>query len=78
MTQPLRALCRWILFFVDEAVVVGLLVLCLLLLVFYYYSLVVARNALIKRLETKLKHTSKDKVFLLSKKKPAHSVAAGS
>lgn len=78
MTNASTNWIRWVLFTVDEAVVVGLLFLGLLLLLAYYSSLVGARNGLIRRLEAKLKHTAKDKVFLMSKHMPTQAVSAGS
>lgn len=57
---------------------VGMLFLSLLMLLAYYYSLVGARNGLIKRLEAKLKHTAKDKVFLMSKHMPTQAVSVRS
>lgn len=59
----------------DEVIVMGMVGLGLLLLLVYYFSLVSARNALIRRLEKKLKHTAKDKVFLLSKYVPTKNVS---
>ncbi|KAG0730198.1 Transmembrane channel-like protein 7 [Chionoecetes opilio] len=58
---------RWLVFSVDETVVVVAVGVAALLLLVYYLSLVNIRNALIRRLEKKLKHTAKDKVFLMSK-----------
>lgn len=59
---------RWVVFAVDETVVVGALIVVVLLLLVYYLSLVSVRNGLIRRLEKKLKHASNDKVFLMNQR----------
>ncbi|MPC24683.1 Transmembrane channel-like protein 7 [Portunus trituberculatus] len=59
---------RWVVFTVDEALVVGALIVAVLLLLAYYLSLISVRNALIRRLEKKLKHASNDKVFLMNQR----------
>lgn len=68
---------RLVVFFVDEAVVVVAVGVAVLLLLVYYLSLVSVRNALIRRLEKKLKHTAKDKVFLMTKYERQKVVPAG-
>lgn len=68
---------RWVVFTLDEAVVVAAMVVVALLLLVYYLSLVNVRNALIRRLEKKLKHTAKDKVFLMEAYEQHKVVAAG-
>lgn len=68
---------RWVVFAVDEAVVVGALIVIVLLLLVYYLSLVSVRNALIRRLEKKLKLTSNDKVFLMNQQEQQRIPAPG-
>ena len=64
-----RDLGRWVVFAADEGVVVGALIVGVLLVLVYYLSLVSVRNALIRRLEKRLKHASNDKVFLMNQRR---------
>lgn len=52
----------------DVAVTITLTGLVILLFTFYF-SVIKARNALIKRLEKKLKDTAKDKAYLMEEYK---------
>ncbi|XP_071517744.1 transmembrane channel-like protein 7 isoform X2 [Panulirus ornatus] len=56
---------RSLLFTLDDAVVTIVLIGLVILLFTFYISVIKARNALIKRLEKKLRYTAKDKAYLV-------------
>ncbi|KAK3866738.1 hypothetical protein Pcinc_027746 [Petrolisthes cinctipes] len=55
---------RWVLFTMDDPVFLSMMVLAVVMVLVYYVSKVKALNALLARMEDKLKHTAKENIYL--------------
>ncbi|KAK4326815.1 hypothetical protein Pmani_002686 [Petrolisthes manimaculis] len=55
---------RWVFFTMDDPVFLSMMVLAMVMVLVYYVSKVKALNALLARLEDKLKHTAKENIYL--------------